>query len=110
MANELEVATLRASEERHAFLLRLSDALRPLHDPLDMEEAAARLVGEHLNVNRVGYAELADKKTVIRREYVRGVAPLAGQGLDGAFGPALRDAFERGETVVVSDVDNDPRF
>ena len=104
-----EFTTLHVSEERHAFLLRLSDALRPLNDPLDMQEAAARLLGEHLQVNRVGYAELNDYKSTIRREYVRGVAPLAGQGLQDAFGPVLREAFRRGETVVVRDVGTDPR-
>jgi PAS domain S-box-containing protein len=101
---------LRASEERKAFLLKLSDALRPLSDPLDMQAAAAQLVGEHLQVNRVGYAELRGQEAAIRREYVRGVAPLAGQGFEGAFGPAIADAFQRGETVVVSDVGADPRF
>jgi PAS domain S-box-containing protein len=110
MTDDVDFATLRATEERHAFLLNLSDSLRPLNDPLDMQEAAARLLGEHLQVNRVGYAELNDDKSTIRREYVRGVAPLAGQALDGAFGPALREAFGRGETVVVSDVGTDPRF
>jgi PAS domain S-box-containing protein len=110
MTDDVDFATLRATEERHAFLLNLSDSLRPLNDPLDMQEAAARLLGEHLQVNRVGYAELNDDKSTIRREYVRGVAPLAGRPLDGAFGPALREAFGRGETVVVSDVGTDPRF
>jgi PAS domain S-box-containing protein len=110
MTDDVEFATLRANEERHAFLLGLSDSLRPLNDPLEMQEAAARLLGEHLQVNRVGYAELKDDKSTIRREYVRGVAALAGQALDGAFGPALREAFARGETVVVSDVGTDPRF
>src|SRR5215831_5070324 len=110
MADELEVATLRASEERHAFLLRLSDSLRPLSDPLDMEEAASRLVGEHLQVNRAGYAEIESNRTTIRREWVRGVAPLAGRGLAGAFGDELSKAFHRGEDVVVCDVATDPRF
>jgi PAS domain S-box-containing protein len=110
MADDLEIATLGASEERQAFLLRLSDALRPLGDPLEMQETAARLLGEHLQVNRVGYAELDDDKATIRLEYLNGVAPLAGHGLAGAFGPALTDAFRRGETVVVDDVATDPRF
>jgi PAS domain S-box-containing protein len=43
---------LRQREERMAFLLRLNDALRPLSDPLDVQEVAARLLGEHLRVNR----------------------------------------------------------
>ena len=101
---------LRRSEEQQAFLLRLSDALRPLSNPLDVQEVASRLLGEYLGVNRVGYAELENRGYVVRREYARGVPPLAGQGPVGSFGAALRDAYLRGETVVVNDVDTDPRF
>jgi PAS domain S-box-containing protein len=105
----LSQQALRASEERDAFLLKLTDALRPISDPLDVQEVAARLVGEHLGVNRVGYAEIEDRAYIVRREYVRGVAPL-GRGPSGTFGAALRDAYRRGETVVVNDVRTDPRF
>jgi PAS domain S-box-containing protein len=101
---------LRGSEERDAFLLKLSDALRPLSNPAEVQETAARLLGEHLGVNRVGYAEMEDNGYVIRCEYTRGVAPLVGHGPSGTFGAALRDAYRRGETVVVSDVSSDPRF
>jgi PAS domain S-box-containing protein len=102
-------ALLQRSEERQAFLLRVSDALRPLSDPLDVQEVASRLLGEYLGVNRVGYAEVVGRDYVIRREYARGVAPL-GLGPRGSFGAALTDAYRRGETVVVNDVDTDPRF
>jgi PAS domain S-box-containing protein len=61
-------------------------------------------------VNRVGYAHLENGGYVTRREYTLGVAPLAGQGPLGSFGAALRDTYRRGETVVVNDVDTDPRF
>ena len=101
---------LLRNEERQAFLLSLSDALRPLSNPLDVQEVSSKLLGEHLCVNRVGYAELENRVYVIRREYARGVPPLAGQGPVGSFAAALSDAFRRGETVVVDDVDTDPRF
>ena len=101
---------LRASEERDAFLLKLSDAVRPISDPLEVQEIAARLLGEHLGVNRVGYAEIENRAYTIRREYVRGVPPLAGLGPVTAFGTSLGDAYRRGETVVVNDVHTDPRF
>jgi PAS domain S-box-containing protein len=101
---------LRQTEERHAFLLKLSDALRSLIDPDDVQETAARLLGEHLGVNRVGYAEMEEHGYVIRREYTRGVQPLVGHGPSGTFGAALREAYRRGETVVVNDVSSDPRF
>jgi PAS domain S-box-containing protein len=101
---------LRHTEERHAFLLKLSDALRGLNDPADVQETAARLLGEHLQVNRVGYAEMEDHGYVIRREYTRGVAPLVGHGPSGTFGAALSESYRRGETVVVNDLSSDPRF
>src|SRR4029453_9532116 len=90
--------------------LRLPDGTRPLNKPLNVQEVSSKLLGEHLGVNRVGYAELENRDYVIRREYARGVAPLAGQGPVGGFAAALRDAFRRGETVVVYDVETDPRF
>src|SRR5262249_40437699 len=38
------------------------------------------------------------------------VPPLLGQGSAGTFGAGLRDAYRRGETVVVNNVRTDPRF
>ena len=100
----------RRSEQRLKFLVMLNDALRPLSDPSDVQEAAARLLGEHLRVTRAGYAEVDGGDYIIRREYNSGVAPLVGKGPLGTFGAALREAYMRGETVVVTDVQTDPRF
>src|SRR6185436_6631169 len=110
MARVRAEEAVRRSEERQAFLLTLSDALRPLSDPLDVQETAARLLGEHLHVNRVGYAEIENHRYIIRREYAHGVSPLAIHGPAGTFGASLRDAYRRGDTVVVNDVRTDPRF
>jgi PAS domain S-box-containing protein len=103
-------AALRAGGERLTFLLRLNDALQPLNDPSDVQETAARLLGEYLKVTRVGYAEIDEGGYHIRREYAQGVAPLLGQGSGATFGAALRDAYRRGDTVIVNDVRTDPRF
>ena len=65
-------AELRANEERLEFLLRLNDALRPLSDPGDVQETAARLLGQHLGATRVGYAEFDGGEYTIRREYTAG--------------------------------------
>src|SRR5262249_29212229 len=78
-------------------------------DPLDVQEVAARLLGEHLQVSRVGYAEIDDRAFRIRREYRRGVAPLAAGSL-GGFGEAMIDAYRSGATVVGNDVQTDPRL
>jgi PAS domain S-box-containing protein len=103
-------AGLRANEERLAFLLRLNDALRPLRDPTAVQETAARFLGEQLGVGRVGYAEIDGEEYVLRCEYTRGVRPLAERGSVVISDTALRDAYNRGETVVVNDVASDSRF
>ena len=103
-------AELRANEERLAFLLRLNDALRLLSDAAAIQETAARHLGEYLGAARVGYAELEGRQYVIRREYARGVEPLVGPPLQITVGPALSEALQRGETVVVADVQRDQRL
>src|SRR5512138_3719748 len=50
-----DITARRHNEEKHSFLLTLADTLRPIGDPLVVQETAARLLGEHLQVNRVGY-------------------------------------------------------
>jgi PAS domain S-box-containing protein len=103
-------AELRANEERLEFLLRLNDALRPLGDSGDVQETAARLLGQHLGANRVGYAEYSDSGSLIHGEYARAVPPLVGQQRGISVGDELRAALQRGETIVVNDVQTDPRL
>jgi PAS domain S-box-containing protein len=103
-------AQLRANEERLAFLLQLNDALRPLSDPGDVQETAARLLGEHLGTSRVGYAETRDGEYRIYREYARGVAPLAGRSTSISIGDELRESLRRGETIAINDIETDRRL
>jgi PAS domain S-box-containing protein len=103
-------AGLRANEERLAFLLRLNDAIRPLQEPGAVQETAARMLGEHLDVGRVGYAVFDGQGYVVRHQHTRGVDPLPERGPSLTFGVALHDAYSRGEMVVVSDIASDPRL
>jgi PAS domain S-box-containing protein len=101
---------LRESEEREGFLLRLTDTLRPLSDPLAIQEVSCRLLGEHLHVNRVRYADVDGTNYNIRMSYVNGVAPLSGSGPIAAFGKWLLEAHKSGEPTIANDVRTDPRF
>jgi PAS domain S-box-containing protein len=103
-------AELRANEERLEFLLRLNDALRPLSDPGAVQETAARLLGQHLGANRVTYAELDGDRYAIHREYTNGVPSRTGQRGEIAVDGELREALRRGETVVVTDAQTEPRL
>ena len=98
------------SESRHAFLLRLGDALRLLVDPLAIQEAATRLLGERLLADRVYYAHIDESQDsiVINANAVRpGVPSLVGHY-------ALRDfswigpTFRLGGPVVATDTRTSP--
>ncbi|MBV8990059.1 MAG: GAF domain-containing protein, partial [Solirubrobacterales bacterium] len=103
---------LRESEERQAFLLTLSDALRPLGDPVEVQDVAARLVGEHLGSDRACYIEIepAQDLAVITREYLRGEAvSLRGRHPISAFRFGV-DQSREGRPVVWTDIPRDPRL
>jgi PAS domain S-box-containing protein len=110
LEHQKAAAELRANEERLAFLLRLNDALRPLSDGAAIQEMAAKQLGEHLGVARVGYAELDGREYIVRREHSRGVEPLVGPPLQITVGATLHEALQRGETIVVEDVQTDHRL
>ena len=101
---------LRLSDEDHGFLLRLSDALLHLDDPLDIQETAVRLLGEHLHANRVSYTDMDGEEFTIRCSYTNNAAPFVERGFVTDFGATLLEAYRRGEIVAVNDVQTDPRL
>jgi PAS domain S-box-containing protein len=101
---------LHQREERLAFLLRLNDALRPLSDPVEIQDVTVRLLGEHLRVNRVAYSEIDGEDYIVKTSYNHGVDPVRGRGPIRPYGAKLFEAYRRGEAVSVSDVRTDSRF
>src|SRR5215472_2410129 len=75
-------AALRESEERHAYLLKLSDALRPLLDPIEIQGTASRLLAEHLGTDRAFYSKTDEARSqlIVEQDYVRvGTPSLVGR-------------------------------
>ena len=101
---------LRRTQERQAFLVRLQDATRLLSDPLQIQRAASRLLGEHLGVNRVVYTEIDRDDAVVRGAYLHDVALLPPRLPIVQLGTSLQAAYGRGEPIAVEDVEADARF
>lgn len=96
---------LREREERQAFLLALSDAVRSLTDPEAIQSAACRLVGERLDVDRCYYATADEAAGIIRIawDHVRGDAPsIAGEHRLADFAWSA-EILRRGECHVLAD-------
>jgi PAS domain S-box-containing protein len=104
-------AALRETQARQAFLLHLSDALRPLHDAQAIKLQATRLLGEQLGANRVFYAEVRGDDWLVAKGYEQGVEPLP-DGLYAArtYGRWIMATYRAAERFVLHDIDTDPRF
>jgi len=105
----VEVA-LQESESRHAFLLQLGDALRPLIDPMAIQGEASRLLGERLQTDRAYYAEIDEVQGYIQveRNFVRaGIPSTVGRCALSDFN-WVGWTFRMGRPVVVTDTQTSP--
>ncbi|MCX6925678.1 MAG: transporter substrate-binding domain-containing protein [Verrucomicrobia bacterium] len=102
---------LRRASERDAFLVALTDALRPLTEVGEIKATAARVLGLHLRASRVAYAEVTPEGDVfLERGYADGVADIPGRYRLDDYGPALLREIRAGRNIVISDVANDPGY
>ena len=108
-----DVESSRPVTARHeAFRVALSDALRPLADPAEIQVVATRMLGELLRVSRIVYGDVFPDG----QRFVSGLGYAAGVGdvprvhrLDD-FGPSLIAELHAGRTVVSPDVAADRRL
>ena len=103
-------ADLRESEERQAYLLKLSDALRSLADPIEVQGVASRLLGEQLQTDRVFYSEMDEERgqLLVERDFVReGTPSLAGSYPLEAFA-WIEQSTQKGEPAVIDNVLTSP--
>ena len=94
------------------FLLRLTDALRPLEDPVAVLDAGCALLGEHLQVDRVGYAELesdGEHLTVGRDWTAPGTVSVVGRYRVDDFGSVFGNPLRHGRVSPITDAAHDRR-
>ncbi len=104
-------AALRESEGRHRFLAALAAATQPLRDPDEVLHVAARLLAEHLGVDRCAYAEIEDESIfVITGDHTAGVPSIVGRWPVASFGAECARLMLENEPYIVEDVDADPRI
>ena len=107
-----DITERKRIEERQAFLLKLSDALRPLADPEQIRFISAQMLGQHLGASRVAYAEDGgDGKTfVVTRNYVKGANEVVGRYNYSDYGPDILASLQSGQVRVQPDIRGDPRL
>ena len=108
----LDEQLFRESEDRQAFLLKLSDAMRSQSDPVAVQAEVVRLLGEHLRVGHCFYCEMEPDgdHMWIREDYHNGVPSQAVFFRISGFGPFLLNEYLAGRTVVMRDAQSDTRL
>jgi PAS domain S-box-containing protein len=94
--------------ELDAFRVCLTDALRLLADPVEIQATASRVLGEYLGANRVAYFEVRGADYVVEQDYVNAADALAGRYSIDSFGPKLLAAYRTGHAVSSPNVSADP--
>lgn len=112
---QLSEASLRESQARQAYLLALSDALRPLKHPTEIQAEAARVLGEKLGVSYAVYADVehqdgVDYYVVSPNCGFGDLAALAGRYCANDYGAYLFEATRAGRTLLLSDISQDSRL
>ncbi|MBA3683868.1 MAG: PAS domain S-box protein [Planctomycetes bacterium] len=100
-----------AHAAREAFLARFGNATARIADPHEITQIAARLLGQHLGVNRCAYADVeADQDTFnLTGDYNHEVPSIVGRYRFAQFGDECLRLMRAGEPYVVSDAQGDPR-
>ena len=107
----LDITDRMVADLRRRALVELSDVIRDERDPDDIAFAAARLLGQTLEVSRAGYGivDLAAETITVERDWnAPGIESLAGVLQFRDYGSYIDD-LRRGETVVLADAEVDPR-
>ncbi|GAA4674917.1 hypothetical protein GCM10023215_03350 [Pseudonocardia yuanmonensis] len=93
------------------FTADLERALQPLEDPEEIMRVVARMLGEHLRVDRSAYAEAeADEDHfTMTGSYARGLPPLSGRMAMSEFSADTLRCMREGVPYVLDDAETDPR-
>jgi PAS domain S-box-containing protein len=107
----IDITDRKRVERRDAFLVQLDDVVRPLTDPHEITQTSARMLGEHLEVNRCAYADVeADEDTFnLTGDYNNGVPSIVGRYTFTQFGAECLRLMRAGDPYIVNDSEIDPR-
>lgn len=95
------------SDEKRGYLLKLTDAIRFISDPLDIQEAAATAIGEQLNANYAFYGHVV---LVNETEHIQ-IERLYQKHKNAPFKPSLYpfsdlavnvEELRTGKTIIIS--------
>lgn len=105
-----DITGRKQQEQYHAYLLKLSDALRDVADPNKIQAIATRLLGEELGANQAHYSETMGDFVVINQGWGNLLQPMIGKFKYMDFGKMLVDGYRTGKLQVSHNINTDPNI
>ncbi|OUL35801.1 PAS domain S-box protein [Nostoc sp. 106C] len=102
---------LQQKEQQQQFLIELNDAMRAIQNSQEIMWRVVCATGKHFQVTRCTYGEIdsTQEYVIVDRDYCKDVISVAGSHQMDSFGPEIIAQLKQGKTIVVDDVDTDPR-
>lgn len=110
--HKLAEQVLRQAAEINAFRVDLDHGLRSLASPVEIQSAAARLLGEHLGASRAHYAEISNdgEYALVHADYCDGVASVVGRYRLADYVAIVMSEARAGRTLVMHRLAEDTRL
>ncbi len=104
-----DVTERKGQEQIKEYLLKLSDALRSVSDPVNIQETAAEILGKYLKASRSFYYEVEaldgnDIHVINKDFYLDNITSLAGRYARKRPAEDLFENLYHGKTLVVNDI------
>ncbi|MDJ1480940.1 PAS domain S-box protein [Cytophagaceae bacterium YF14B1] len=96
--------TLRESEDRKAFLLKLSDALHPLYDSIEIEHTANKVTMDYFGSDRCYYCQIKGGHAIIYRDAAREGLPSVANVYPLHTMPIFKTVIDVAKPFIVPDV------
>ena len=106
-----DISDRKITERLQQFLLELHDVIQMIDDPYSIMWVVVSTVGNYFDVTRCTYGDLdsAQEYMTVEHDFCNGVASIAGNHRLDDFGPKLTSVLKQGRTLVIEDVQADPR-
>ncbi|MDQ4120946.1 MAG: PAS domain S-box protein [Acidobacteriota bacterium] len=106
-----DITIRKQTEEKLQFLITLNQVLMPLSEPEEIMSVTARMLGEHLRVNRCAYAEVFEDEDTFRitGDYTNDTFSIIDEFKLSAFGDEALRLMRENLPYIINDAENDSR-
>lgn len=99
-----DITERKRSEDRQSYLLKLSDAIRPIHGAVEIEETVAKVGLDHFGSDRCYYCTVEDDVITVHRDAFRGDFPSVSGTYTFHNFALFKKAMDEGRPLVVNNV------